>query len=99
VTPLLTSFPTRRSSDLFRRGRDENRLGLLADLEPDVQTARVVGTEDEIRSFVRLEPGQFNFEFIGGREQAGEEVLSTVISDRRRSEEHTSELQSPYDLV
>src|SRR5207248_5652964 len=83
--PDLHSFPTRRSSDLVRRGMTA---------EQALHQAR--------RSF-----GGFEQVKEAYRDRRGLPVLETALRDlrygvrmlRRRSEEHTSELQSPYELV
>src|SRR5207248_8585096 len=85
--PLLSlhSFPTRRSSDLIY---DWYRLGIN-------------GTSGPYRlsysSFAAGVPNRIRFTDVG---QAGDFLSGWGSSaNTDRSEEHTSELQSPYDLV
>src|SRR5688500_8521572 len=92
--PDLHSFPTRRSSDL-RRGRAQRRRGGLA-YRRDPGGTRLV-------SFLRRRRGhgphgragfrQARSHHLGHRHRAGD------LGGLRRSEEHTSELQSPCNLV
>src|SRR5207248_4431024 len=88
----LPSFPTRRSSDLsvgldcaFGRGGvgRDAAVHLHSRIWPDHHAAVVDLTKREGAKFAVLNHARRG---IGG-------------DDRRRSEEHTSELQSPYDLV
>src|SRR5207248_8312009 len=90
------SFPTRRSSD-------------LADGNPDIG-AHVSGTKAGTWSFGPLgvvgqsdkEAGVFG-QGVRSPEAAGVVGLGSpggrFAAPNKRSEEHTSELQSPYDLV
>src|SRR5207248_9915068 len=83
VAPALPSFPTRRSSDLGRVVSDREQ-------RRHAGRARGVGTT-----------GDGAAGGAGGAGQAPRQVHGGVPHARRsqRSEEHTSELQSPYDLV
>src|SRR5207248_10155566 len=93
--PHLHSFPTRRSSDL--------ELMLLA-LAPGKRAADVVAWEQG--GMKGIPPARPLGGIVGltrGRSAAfrvtlapGRYVLACFVP---RSEEHTSELQSPYDLV
>src|SRR5437867_9902410 len=83
ATQSLHSFPTRRSSDL-----DEMRLR-RADGEYRWFLVRTVPLRDEQGNIVKWYGTSTDIE---DRKRA-EDAL------RERSEEHTSELQSPYDLV
>src|SRR5690242_21954452 len=76
----LHSFPTRRSSDLFKSCRDR------AHASRDVLTARRKERRNALADDLRLQ-----LEHELGHFQA-------AIEDRR-SEEHTSELQSHVNLV
>src|SRR5207248_9288662 len=91
------SFPTRRSSDLGLRG-----LGRQGDLGEDPRHAGQAGeaedAEEEPHAPVPPEPAATADDSTrrlagGGYGRRGLEEPLT------RSEEHTSELQSPYDLV
>src|SRR5207248_10838866 len=89
----LHSFPTRRSSDLFLPSaafaQNGNRLAYLDEVDPYYPH----------KSFPKLITPQW----VG--EPGVEAVVILAIDDMRdpkkyeRSEEHTSELQSPYELV
>src|SRR5207248_10958110 len=95
--PPLPSFPTRRSSDLpipypprLMSRLTALVLVLLAGLLPAPAGARRNRRNDLIR--VTSPP-------VRGTASAHPFVNVIVFFDSRRSEEHTSELQSPYDLV
>src|SRR5207244_13011318 len=86
--PPLSSFPTRRSSDLetpsLAQARTviEEQAGVIDEFEPAASrlyVAEMVGGPSRIRVF----------------DLAGKELASPAA----RSEEHTSELQSPDHLV
>src|SRR5262249_58074828 len=86
----LHSFPTRRSSDLFRIGRDELGQRVGRDLvPPDAECAGRDGPHEQVvvpeRGSKILKISQIDYR---GFEQPV-----------RRSEEHTSELQSLTNLV
>src|SRR5438094_6777930 len=82
----LPSFPTRRSSDLNRHPRV--RVAGVATIRLRRREVRI-----EVPLAVRLHELQ-------AVDRAGiDGVGKTADRDLRRSEEHTSELQSPYDLV
>src|SRR5207248_10894452 len=90
----LHSFPTRRSSDL-RAGIDA--LGVFEDF---ALTVRLV--ERKIFSFLDFTDFESTTRTLV--EQIDELAVdfidfATPVRDVHRSEEHTSELQSPYDLV
>src|SRR5205807_10027110 len=95
---VLPSFPTRRSSDLFGAGRDVNaafdvvilpeafsqaELPVFESLARDLIAGALADTE----GIVGRAPDRFNFHVV------------LAPSSRARSEEHTSELQSPCNLV
>src|SRR5207248_4007210 len=91
--PVLPSFPTRRSSDLLGLDADQDRVvarlgGLKGRGELEAVTRHnaivVIGGGDHGR---RITCSRLDI------------VQGTVGEERLRSEEHTSELQSPYDLV
>src|SRR5207248_5233172 len=91
---VLLSFPTRRSSDLGVRA---SVLGKLAGLEVDRQGRVPINPDMSV-------PGHPNV-FVAGDQsvfvhQTGKPLPGTAsVAMQQRSEEHTSELQSPYDLV
>ena len=58
--------------DHFGLRGDRHRLGLPADLEAHVDAARVVRAEQDRLAFVRFEPGQFDLEVVGSREDSRE---------------------------
>src|SRR5207249_10139408 len=86
--PHIHTYPTRRSSDLERRRVENPRQRQTLSLQPgvlevDVADCPAQGGDDRER--VHLLP---------------EEVRRVEVrTDDRRSEEHTSELQSRFDLV
>src|SRR5207248_6530043 len=85
----LHSFPTRRSSDL---------LDGLPDVGDDQRRGRLVAGSLHARGAEGLlaeEPGLGDVE----AQVALVELAGVDGRGARRSEEHTSELQSPYDLV
>src|SRR5207249_10000404 len=97
-SPVLPSSPTRRSSDLQKR---------VATLIVQAPTAAVAETPDAIR-----EAGDQFWPFRAFREiddallrlrlnepEIGVVVIKTEGDGGLRSEEHTSELQSRFDLV
>src|SRR5207248_9238005 len=93
----LHSFPTRRSSDLSAANsstpRDpDHTCGVKRSSEPDHAPERRWSRRD------RPGPGQNEASTIGAKAQTrrGDDLMTTPLN---RSEEHTSELQSPYDLV
>src|SRR5207248_5027911 len=90
----LHSFPTRRSSDLMAFDKDNKVTGLR------VKTYANLGAYMSLFSssvptylYATLLSGQYNIPNIFA------EVISVYTNTVPRSEEHTSELQSPYDLV
>src|SRR5205807_8705445 len=83
----LHSFPTRRSSDLFQGARGEHDDRRL------LRRVRMSQPPNELHAIIRAghtNPGHDDID-IGGAAQSG--------VCRVRSEEHTSELQSPCNLV
>src|SRR5207249_12125213 len=94
--PVLHSFPTRRSSDLespsYAKGVLSANDGIPQRPQPvDVDLYDVAGFERERRVWHQRRAS-------GEDRTIGEGVLSEQIVDER-SEEHTSELQSRFDLV
>src|SRR5207244_5008578 len=84
-TPSPPSFPTRRSSDL--PDPQDRHLRLVDDRDPGVGP-EPAGVGDRERAFLD----------VVGRQLLGAGPFAKVV-DRPRSEEHTSELQSPDHLV
>src|SRR5207248_9035930 len=88
------SFPTRRSSDLGSRllGR-----GIAATIVVDGDIAKARSGQESVAK------DSLALELIDAREATVVEDVGSELGDRRvqpaRSEEHTSELQSPYELV
>src|SRR5207248_7962332 len=86
----LHSFPTRRSSDLIAEAR----------LDPHIAFGHV-GQQDAFL-FKRALPDKTMSEFDAFRQARMLGIAGQKNEGRflfTRSEEHTSELQSPYDLV
>src|SRR5207248_11792483 len=87
---LLHSFPTRRSSDLFGVRRLVAALPLTDSSASHSRLARWRLIWRRRTEAVSLVWQNSNFEFCN---------WETPVALFSRSEEHTSELQSPYDLV
>src|SRR5207248_10685430 len=88
--PPLHPFPTRRSSDLLRGTFDARRLLQLARHAQKARPRRA-----HVKRRRHKQAGQHH-------RRRRERQLDADRCQRRaeqRSEEHTSELQSPYDLV
>src|SRR5207248_6387073 len=91
--PPLHSFPTRRSSDLLHPRPLDLEEGTVVTAEP---------TGDRDRDETPFERADRNLlELLNVLRVAlpGVQVLFAFLLVVPRSEEHTSELQSPYDLV
>src|SRR3546814_8919878 len=88
-----TSFPTRRSSDLPRPVRDHTHLPMAGRLQP---TARIVRPVEKPGSNGSGRPPRARSRTLGRllRERPGIACQSAYLVAIRRSEEHTSELQS-----
>src|SRR5437867_9887933 len=87
ASPELPSFPTRRSSDLKLTD-----LGLVKEVAEDynlTRTGRGLGTPHF------MAPEQFK----NAKNADARCDVYSLGATLYRSEEHTSELQSPYDLV
>src|SRR5207248_5722120 len=96
-TPALRSFPTRRSSDLIETaelGKRLRCLGLSVHLP-------VACSEHGVKEGVVREAQEAALDQLDRVGVASRLVVChrDVEDLSRRSEEHTSELQSPYDLV
>src|SRR5207249_8595056 len=93
--PNLSPFPTRRSSDLDRedfgrpmrrrRAQQTERIAVIRNRSPRRGREGAIRLVDE--------------EEIGELDDALLDALQLVAAARLRSEEHTSELQSRFDLV
>src|SRR5207248_6955563 len=94
--PDRLSFPTRRSSDLgptrrhLHTGDGDQRLDTIPDRIFEWSEGHAGGGADAVVAQFRLGPD---------RPELGFARLDAVGKGINRSEEHTSELQSPYDLV
>src|SRR5207248_9224920 len=91
----LHSFPTRRSSDLEPESRMKQELeqGLNQRLLVEEELKNARETLEEIENELKiLEKERLILE-------ESLEKNRNEIEQLKRSEEHTSELQSPYDLV
>src|SRR5207248_11485237 len=93
----LPSSPTRRSSDL-----DNIRYGRLEATDEEVRRAAQLA---EIDGFIEGLPQGYDTHLGEGTKLSGGQKQRIGIARELRpfaqvrSEEHTSELQSPYDLV
>src|SRR5207248_5568898 len=95
----LPSFPTRRSSDLadFAQGGGE-RLEVLAAAVGGERCAHGGGHAEPAQERLRAEmAGAYRHALL--IEDGADIVRVHAVHGEGRSEEHTSELQSPYDLV
>src|SRR5207248_11550112 len=92
----LHSFPTRRSSDLGSRcgAKGGANLEMRGCCGCDAECA---DSADGIAGSVGGRQG-LAAKGLQGRAESADAGRQTAV-DRQRSEEHTSELQSPYDLV
>src|SRR5699024_11275794 len=93
----LHSFPTRRSSDLPAAGR----WLIEQDLYPDaIVTSDAVRTRQTTTWVINELEDKAPTPYLDSRLylSSASQVLS-VINETERSEEHTSELQSRFDLV
>src|SRR5207248_10523371 len=80
----LHSFPTRRSSDLRRTREETQPRARPARVDPRLRPQRGAGLGVPV---------------VRARRRRGPTDRDRKRGARGRSEEHTSELQSPYDLV
>src|SRR5207244_11993916 len=93
----LPSFPTRRSSDL---GRDLVKVldfGIAKSLTPRVGASTMTNAGALLGSPAYMPPELVTGQAADGR--ADLYSLGVVLYECARSEEHTSELQSPDHLV
>src|SRR5207249_9839013 len=93
---FLHSFPTRRSSDLLfqKDHRHLDQLLLLLRLEGKCSLLSI----SSILKALEYHPNSVGYlsQFF---QSAGQMLPSTLLMPSKRSEEHTSELQSRFDLV
>src|SRR5207248_10445288 len=92
----LHSFPTRRSSDLIHTKIFQHRIEQLFDIRQ--QPMYLVHKEDLTSFDIRDDAGQIQL-LLQYRPRRLIERHREFLRNDSRSEEHTSELQSPYDLV
>src|SRR5207248_10597191 len=94
---LLPSFPTRRSSDLAAARLVEalHKVGVVE----QVAVSRGLGRLLDLTAAERRDARQPMTDIEGVGDLAELAVADAVDAGCDRSEEHTSELQSPYDLV
>src|SRR5207248_10662909 len=95
----LHSFPTRRSSDLIMgAGHASTSIGYAVGLKEAM--CKGIGDDGNVVAVIGdgALTGGVAYEAL---QNAGglETPIVIVLNDNGRSEEHTSELQSPYDLV
>src|SRR5207248_8651666 len=93
--PVLHSFPTRRSSDL-RSGQHSAHLLRIGNTAPTRSSS-----DPTLSVLFLLSPGRGRRRLPADRRVAHSDRrgLRGRTPVRGRSDEHTSELQSPYDLV
>src|SRR5699024_11823629 len=93
------SFPTRRSSDLFEGGKGEDyELVIGSHSFIDTFEDQLIGknTGDEVEVNVTF-PEDYQAADLAGK-PALLKVVIKAIKTKERSEEHTSELQSRFDI-
>src|SRR5207249_8626866 len=92
-TPTPTLFPTRRSSDLNNHTiRKITPSGDVGDVSTFAGSAGSIGSDDGTGSVARFDtPKGVAVDSAGN--------VYVADTDNNRSEEHTSELQSRFDLV
>src|SRR5207248_6057351 len=98
VHSALHSFPTRRSSDLAEVIFDGAPLTPVSVSD----TAIVVVSPPHPTGFVDVEvrnPTSLSATLSSAFEYVCGQPFTAIVQGSARSEEHTSELQSPYDLV
>src|SRR5207248_3809349 len=92
---VLRSFPTRRSSDLAFAAHD-NALYVQDAWKPAAPLTINLGLRLD---FVKVTDTQANVVTENSTSIGPRFGVTYVLTKDQRSEEHTSELQSPYDLV
>src|SRR5207249_5621468 len=97
----LHSFPTRRSSDLSAYPQYWNRNTLVVDLAAasgsgSITLKPAAGSAWPVRLAFRVTPGSVGLLSVRGDQRL---VIPITPAAGKRSEEHTSELQSRFDLV
>src|SRR5699024_12793942 len=93
---LLSSFPTRRSSDLVRLPLWPSEAECKNAIREFLPSAHILKISDEELSFVTGKKDEK--EAIAWLFQGSVEAV-IYTKGKERSEEHTSELQSRFDLV
>src|SRR5207249_11660286 len=93
--PSLHSFPTRRSSDLRRLPHDVERRVPRETRDVPVRRVALVDNDALVRIAETLD--LVEDPFVPTADVEG--VVGRVVRETARSEEHTSELQSRFDLV
>src|SRR5699024_12670649 len=91
-------FPTRRSSDLAIAAHETQRFGLAemdADIKDDARGAHALAVEEAQQVPWIVHVSEFLHEPLGVERPA----FRVPRGAGRRSEEHTSELPSRFDLV
>src|SRR5699024_12245410 len=95
----LNSFPTRRSSDLTYTKLDkllEKSDFVLIMLPLTKQTYKYIGA----KQFKKMKKSAFLINCSRGEVINEQELINALLTNEiARSEEHTSELQSRFDLV
>src|SRR5699024_11783905 len=93
----LYSVPTRRSSDLIIENYADTTVA-IADIKIAVRSRKTGKSGDFMRSAM-AECRSVNAEQLIRAALSGEEEIARYLEGTSRSEEHTSELQSRFDLV
>src|SRR5207248_9730978 len=92
----LYSFPTRRSSDLDTVFTKDG----VYDDEPSGTVSKGLTEIHAFAKFFSTAVPDLHIELVSSWVQGGHGVIQWIYSGTDvRSEEHTSELQSPYELV
>src|SRR5207249_11947281 len=90
--PTVHSFPTRRSSDLTFSSTAVHAVHLPGQVKAGDRL-------DDFDLLALIGQGAFAQVFLARQQSLQRLVALKVSADRGRSEEHTSELQSRFDLV
>src|SRR5207248_9579424 len=95
----LPSFPTRRSSDLQRCCRRQHHHSIPTHIRPSDLTVHPIYGRTSHRDSGKMHRCSPRCTPTASRTGCAVTVSPSSCSSPGRSEEHTSELQSPYDLV